>query len=221
MPDTQAPERIDPQRLGEYLDVMSKAVFQTGISWRVVESKWPGTQEAFHHFDVVRVADLTPVEIDALAVDTRIIRNRKKIEAIQHNAQRMLDLEREHGTFRDYLQVESELHRPREGHAQELQVSGRHGHVLLPLRCRRRGSASRRIHEPAQRTRLLTARRVRCLPVGSITGEALKESSDQGKSNAPERPFGLSGAALVPRLWVGLTFRSVAAPGDYCRTQAP
>ena len=103
MPDMQAPERIDPQRLGDYLDVMSKAVFQTGISWRVVESKWPGTQEAFHHFDTERVADLTPVEIDELAVDTRIIRNRKKIEAIQHNAQRMLDLEREHGTFRDYL----------------------------------------------------------------------------------------------------------------------
>ena len=103
MPDMQAPERIDPQRLEDYLNVMSKAVFQTGISWRVVESKWPGTQEAFHHFDVVRVADLTPVEIDELAVDTRIIRNRKKIEAIQHNAQRMLDLEREHGTFRDYL----------------------------------------------------------------------------------------------------------------------
>ena len=103
MPDMQAPERIDPQRLGDYLDVMSKAVFQTGISWRVVESKWPGTQEAFHHFDAERVADLTPVEIDALAVDTRIIRNRKKIESIQHNAQRMLDLEREHGTFRDYL----------------------------------------------------------------------------------------------------------------------
>ena len=103
MPDMQAPERIDPQRLGDYLDVMSKAVFQTGISWRVVESKWPGTQEAFHHFDAERVADLTPVEIDELAVDTRIIRNRKKIESIQHNAQRMLDLEREHGTFRDYL----------------------------------------------------------------------------------------------------------------------
>ena len=103
MPDMQAPERIDPQRLGDYLDVMSKAVFQTGISWRVVESKWPGTQEAFHHFDAERVADLTPVEIDEFAVDTRIIRNRKKIEAIQHNAQRMLDLEREHRAFRHYL----------------------------------------------------------------------------------------------------------------------
>ena len=103
MPDMQAPERIDPQRLGDYLDVMSKAVFQTGISWRVVESKWPGTQEAFHHFDAERIADLTPMEIDALAVDTRIIRNRKKIEAIQHNAQRMLDLKREHRAFRHYL----------------------------------------------------------------------------------------------------------------------
>ena len=160
MPDMQAPERIDPRRLGDYLDVMSKAVFQTGISWRVVESKWPGTQEAFHHFDAERVADLTPVEIDEFAVDTRIIRNRKKIEAIQHNAQRMLDLEREHRAFRHYLRSKASFTGPREGHAQELQVSGRHGHVLLPVRCRRRGSASRRIHEPAQRTRLLMVRRL-------------------------------------------------------------
>ena len=36
------PERIQSNRLGDYLEIMSKAVFQSGISWRVVESKWPG-----------------------------------------------------------------------------------------------------------------------------------------------------------------------------------
>ena len=33
------PERIQPNSLGDYLEIMTKAVFQNGISWRVVESK--------------------------------------------------------------------------------------------------------------------------------------------------------------------------------------
>src|SRR5438093_13318986 len=82
---------------------MSKAVFQTGISWRVVESKWEGTREAFHGFDPSWVAGLEPPDVDRLAEDTRIVRNRRKIEATVHNAQTMVELERVHGGFRKYL----------------------------------------------------------------------------------------------------------------------
>ena len=50
----EAPVRIEPQRLGDYLEVMSKAAFQTGISWKVVENKWPGIKEALRDFDPVK-----------------------------------------------------------------------------------------------------------------------------------------------------------------------
>ena len=103
MPGQQEPERIDPQSLGDYLEVMSKATFQAGISWRVVESKWPGTREAFGNFDVNAVADLSPGDIDGLVQDTRVIRNRRKLEAVVSNANRMLELEGKHGSFRNYL----------------------------------------------------------------------------------------------------------------------
>lgn len=103
MPPNEAPEQIVPQRLGGYLDVMSKAVFQSGMSWRVVESKWPGTREVFREFDPETLVGLSPDDIDAMATDARIIRNRRKVEAIIGNAQRMLDLEREHGGFQAYL----------------------------------------------------------------------------------------------------------------------
>ena len=46
MVEQGAPERIDPQTLGDYLEVMSKLVFQSGISYRVVDSKWQGIREA-------------------------------------------------------------------------------------------------------------------------------------------------------------------------------
>lgn len=97
------PAQVDARRLGDYLEVMSKAVFQSGMSWRVVDKKWSGIREAFRGFDAATVADLGPDEIDALTADTRVIRHRRKLEAVVHNAQRMLELEAQHGGFQIYL----------------------------------------------------------------------------------------------------------------------
>lgn len=109
MPPGKAPEQVDPQTLDDYLDVMSKAVFQSGISWKVVEAKWPSTREAFHNFDVQEVANMNEKDIDDLSNDTRVIRNYRKLQAIVTNAQRMLDLEAEHGAFKNYLQSQDDF----------------------------------------------------------------------------------------------------------------
>jgi 3-methyladenine DNA glycosylase Tag len=99
----QAPDRITPRGLADYLEVMTRAVFQSGISWRVIEAKWDGFRESFHGFDPERVAALTPDDVDALASDVRIVRNRRKIEATVDNAETLLELDREHGGFDRYL----------------------------------------------------------------------------------------------------------------------
>jgi 3-methyladenine DNA glycosylase Tag len=98
-----APEQIVPNRLADYLDVLSKSVFQSGISWKVVDAKWPGTREALSDFDPQRLADLTPEDVDRLAGDTRLVRNRRKIEATIGNAETLLELDRQHGSFKEYL----------------------------------------------------------------------------------------------------------------------
>ncbi len=103
MPQDQAPEQISPQSLGDYLEVMSKSVFQAGISWRVVESKWPGIRAAFHDFDAEAVASMGDVEINELAEDSRVIRNRRKLAATADNARRLIELDEEHGGFQKYL----------------------------------------------------------------------------------------------------------------------
>ena len=100
----EGPPQITPTGLADYLDVMSKVVFQSGMSWRVVEAKWAGTREAFHGFDPEHLIDLTPDEVDQLAADTRLIRNRRKIEATIHNAQTLLDLDKQHHGFKRYLE---------------------------------------------------------------------------------------------------------------------
>ncbi len=99
----QEPERIQPQKLGGYLEIMTKAVFQSGISWKVVGSKWPGIKEAFKDFDAETVAGFSEPELDTLTQDNRVIRNRRKLEAIVFNAQRMIELNEQHGGFQKYL----------------------------------------------------------------------------------------------------------------------
>src|SRR5215470_3930989 len=97
------PPRIKPTRLADYLDALSKPVFQAGISWKVVDAKWPSIREAFHDFDPEWVAGLSPRDIDRLAADPRVIRNRRKIEGTIANARTMLDLDGAHRGFRRYL----------------------------------------------------------------------------------------------------------------------
>ena len=90
----QAPIQIAPQSLADYLDVLTRAVFQSGMSWRVVEAKWSGFRAAFAGFDPAAVAAFGGDDAERLAADTRIIRNRRKIEATVTNAEAMLALER-------------------------------------------------------------------------------------------------------------------------------
>ena len=97
------PEQITPQRLGDYLEVLSKAVFQAGISWQVVEAKWDGFRAAFASFDPETVASFTDDDVERLMDDPGIVRNRRKIQAAVRNAQVMLELDREYDGFGRYL----------------------------------------------------------------------------------------------------------------------
>jgi DNA-3-methyladenine glycosylase I len=99
----EAPKKIRPRSLADYLEVMTQAVFQSGMSWQVVKSKWDGFRKAFFEFDPERVAALTPKQIDKITEDPGIIRNAKKILATVDNADTLLSIDREYGGFKKYL----------------------------------------------------------------------------------------------------------------------
>ena len=109
MPTGSPPEQIQPSSLDDYLEVMSKAVFQSGISWKVVEAKWPSTREAFYNFNIEKVAALNEKDIDELTQDTRVIRNYRKLNAIVSNAKRMIALDEEYQGFTKYLRFEDDF----------------------------------------------------------------------------------------------------------------
>ncbi len=99
----QAPQQIKPAKLADYLEVMTKAAFQSGISWQVVESKWEGFRRAFAGFEPATVAAFGGDDVERLADDAGIIRNRRKIEATVHNAETMLALDGAPGGFAGWL----------------------------------------------------------------------------------------------------------------------
>jgi DNA-3-methyladenine glycosylase I len=99
----EPPKKIQPQGLADYLEIMSKSVFQTGISWRVVENKWPGIREALVNFDPMVISNFTFEDLNKLLEDKRIIRNHRKLEAIIGNARRIIELDKTHNGFQNYL----------------------------------------------------------------------------------------------------------------------
>jgi hypothetical protein len=103
------PPRKRPKNLAGYLEALSRPLFQAGISWRVIDSKWEGIQEAFKHFDPPKVAAFGAADVDRLLEDERIVRSRPKIEATIDNANTMLELDAEHRGFRRYLKSQGDF----------------------------------------------------------------------------------------------------------------
>jgi len=92
-----------PEDDTEYFDMMSRAIFTAGLNWRMVEKKWPAFREAFLGFAPAKVAKLTNADVRALMRDARIVRNEKKIQATVENARTVLDLQKEYGSVKEYI----------------------------------------------------------------------------------------------------------------------
>ncbi len=82
-----------------WLAAMARGIFQAGISWKVVETKWPGIEEAFLGFDPGRVSMMEGEAIDRLVSDARVIRSGPKIVAIRDNAVFVSEVAAEAGSF--------------------------------------------------------------------------------------------------------------------------
>ena len=75
---------------------------QAGLSWSTVLRKREGYRRAFSDFDPEKVARYTDKRIEALTLDSSIIRNRMKIAAAVRNARQFLAIQEEFGSFDSY-----------------------------------------------------------------------------------------------------------------------
>lgn len=77
--------------------------FQAGLSWITILKKREHFREAFDHFDYKKIAHYSEEKVEALMQNAGIVRNRLKILATINNAQRFLEVQKEFGTFSDYI----------------------------------------------------------------------------------------------------------------------
>jgi 3-methyladenine DNA glycosylase Tag len=89
--------------LGDYLEILTRAVFQAGLSWALIDERWDVFQSSFEHFDVERVSQFDELDIDRIMATERMIHSRKKVVATIENARALTSIEREFGGVSEYL----------------------------------------------------------------------------------------------------------------------
>lgn len=90
----------DDQVLFEFL-VLEGA--QAGLSWSTILNKREGYRKAFDNFDVIKIARYSEAKIQRLLSNPEIVRNKLKVRGTVINAQLFMDVQREFGSFSDYI----------------------------------------------------------------------------------------------------------------------
>ncbi|MFK8011061.1 MAG: DNA-3-methyladenine glycosylase I [Marinicellaceae bacterium] len=76
---------------------------QAGLSWRTIVKKIKGYQAAFYNFDIEKVARMTDEDLESLLLNPDIIRNRLKVFSTRNNAQQIIKVQNEFGSFDRYI----------------------------------------------------------------------------------------------------------------------
>ena len=77
--------------------------FQAGLSWSTVLNKRENFRKAFDDFNYKKIARYPEKKIQKLLTDEGIIRNKLKVYGTVNNAQRFLEVQKELGTFDEYI----------------------------------------------------------------------------------------------------------------------
>ncbi len=90
----------DDATLFEFLTLET---FQAGLSWITVLRKRDHFRKAFDQFDYRKIAQYDESKFESLLTDSGIIRNRLKIKAAITNAQAFMEVQKEFGSFSNYI----------------------------------------------------------------------------------------------------------------------
>ena len=86
-----------------YLSLMTQRIFRAGLRHAMVDARWPAFEEAFWGFDPEKMVLLSAEHIEKHMQNKALIRHLGKLRSIPHNAQLILDIRKEHGSFGRFL----------------------------------------------------------------------------------------------------------------------
>jgi len=82
-----------------YLSVLSLRIFRAGLKHSLVDAKWPAFEQVFFGFDPEKVVLMGGERLENLMQDARIIRHLGKLKSVPRNAQFILDVQKDKGSF--------------------------------------------------------------------------------------------------------------------------
>jgi len=82
-----------------YLSLIALRVFRAGLKHSLVDAKWPAFEQAFFGFDPHKVVLMGAEHLERLMQDARLIRHLGKLKSVPRNAQFVLDVAHERGSF--------------------------------------------------------------------------------------------------------------------------
>lgn len=77
---------------------------QAGLSWDMILKKKKNFFKAYDNFEISKVAKYKEKQVERLLNDAGIIRNRLKINAAIENAKKILELQKEFGSFKKWIE---------------------------------------------------------------------------------------------------------------------
>ena len=103
LPQARSADELRAVGDDRYLSLLSLRVFRAGLKHSLVDAKWPAFEEVFYGFDPHKVVLMGAEHLERLMQDERLIRHLAKLKSVPRNAQFVLDVAREHGSFGAWL----------------------------------------------------------------------------------------------------------------------
>ena len=103
LPTPKTHKQLQAMSDDRYLSTMALRVFRAGLKHSLVDAKWPTFEEVFYRFDPEKVVLMGADHLERLMQDARIIRHLGKLKSVPRNAQLVLDIEKEHGSFGNFI----------------------------------------------------------------------------------------------------------------------
>lgn len=99
LPQPKSPAELVAVSDDRYLSLISLRIFRAGLKHSLVDAKWPAFEEVFFGFVPEKVVLIGGERLESLMQDARIIRHLGKLKSVPRNAQMVLDVAREYGSF--------------------------------------------------------------------------------------------------------------------------
>lgn len=103
LPTVKTAEELQAVTDDRYLSLITQRVFRAGLRHAMVDQRWPAFEEAFWGFEPKKMILLSGEHFENFMRNKKLIRHLSKMKSIPINAQMVLEVSSEYGSFGNFL----------------------------------------------------------------------------------------------------------------------